>query len=275
MGSRFELDGRPCLVVGGAGNGIGSSIALAAAEAGAAVGVITHNTEHAADMTQRLEAAGAPCAAAVADIHDEGALVDAVRRLQGELGPFRHLVNVVGGSMKYYERAAVFDMAVFDRLISYNLRYAVITCREVASTLIELGLSGSIVNISSGTSRGSPMLAGYGAAKAGLETFGRAMALEWGHHGIRVNAVSCGTIRTARTGFEGKEESVGSIPLRRRGDAIEVAAATLFLLSDLAGYTTGQTLDVDGGMGLGHPGGEEAPPFRTGVHNLRASDPGH
>ncbi len=165
-------------------------------------------------------------------------------------------MNVVGGNTDDdYHRAAQYDMAAFDRVVARNLRYAVVACREVARPLLDAGLSGSIVNVSSGASRGTPLLGAYAAAKSGLEAFSRTMALEWGPDGIRVNVVSLGSVRTPRTGAADRAEAAAAIPLRRRGDAEEVAAAVLFLLSDLASYTTGHTLVVDGGIGLGHPGG--------------------
>ncbi len=264
MAIGIDLGGRPCLIVGGAGGGIGTAMAVAAAEAGAPVAVITNVQEHADDSVRRLEQSGAKCAAVVADVTDEAALSSAIADLGHELGPIRHLVNVVGGNLADdWHRAAAFDMAAFDRVVARNLRYAVVACREVARRLIDSGQSGSIVNISSIAVRGTPLLAAYGAAKAGLESFSRTMALEWGPHAIRVNLVAPGTIRTPRAGQGDMIDAAGSIPLRRRGDPEDIACAAMFLLSDLAGYITGHTLTVDGGAILGHPGGEQLPAFVT------------
>jgi NAD(P)-dependent dehydrogenase (short-subunit alcohol dehydrogenase family) len=259
-----DLDGRPCLVVGGAGGGIGTAMALAAAEAGAPVGIITNIEDHAADTRRQVEGLGGRCATAVADVTDEAALVAAVAELATELGAIRHLVNVVGGNLVGdWHRAAEFDMATFDRVVARNLRYAVVACREVAGPLIATRQTGSIVNISSVAARGTPLLGAYAAAKSGLESFSRTMALEWGPHGIRVNLVAAGTIRTPRAGRDDLSDAARAIPLRRRGDPEDVARAAVFLLSDLASYTTGQILFVDGGMTLGHPGGAELPTFVT------------
>jgi NAD(P)-dependent dehydrogenase (short-subunit alcohol dehydrogenase family) len=119
--------------------------------------------------------------------------VAAIAGIIAELGPLRHLVNVVGGALvDDWGRAAEYDMGAFDRLVSRNLRYAVVSCREVAGSLIRRGEPGAFVNISSVAARGVPLLAGYGAAKAGLESFSRTMALEWARHGIRVNLVAPG-----------------------------------------------------------------------------------
>jgi NAD(P)-dependent dehydrogenase (short-subunit alcohol dehydrogenase family) len=257
----IDLRGRPCLVVGGAGGGIGTAMAMGAARAGAAVGVITNLDEHAEDSRSRLEATGATVATAVLDVTDEDALVRAIGRLATALGPIRHLVNVVGGNLvDDYHRSAELDMASFDRVVARNLRYALVACREVARPLLADGLDGSIVNISSKAAAGTPLLASYSAAKAGLEAASRAMALEWAPSGIRVNLVSVGAVRTPRTGDD-SAEMVAAIPLRRRGEPHEVADAAMFLLSDLASYITGHTLDVDGAVGFGRPGGDGVSKF--------------
>ena len=263
MSTSIDLSGRSALVVGGGGGGIGTAMAVALAEAGADVGVITYVAEHAADSEAQVAALGRRSIGVVADVTDEGALVGAVRTVSDALGPIRHLVNVVGGALPDdWWRTADYDMAAFDRILSRNLRYAVITCRDVARALIDAGQTGSIVNISSVAARGAPLLAAYGAAKAGLESFSRTMALEWGPYGIRVNLVAPGTIKTPRAGQRDMPDAVQGIPLRRRGDPEDIANAAVFLLSDLAAYITGQTLTADGGMSFG-AGGDSLPVFVT------------
>ena len=269
MSRVIDLSGRPCVVVGGGGGGIGTAVVDVLAEAGADVGAITYVAEHAADTEQRVRAAGRRASVVVADVTDEAALVSALARIAADLGTPRHLVNVVGGNLiDDWFRTAEFDMAAFDRVVARNLRYAVVSCREVARGLIDSGITGSIVNLSSIAARGTPLLAAYGAAKAGLESFSRTMALEWGPRGIRVNLVAPGTVKTPRAGQDDMADAARSIPLRRRGEARDIADAVLFLLSDMAGWITGQTLVVDGGTGLGS-GGDELPVFVT-TPELRA-----
>ena len=265
----IDLDGRPCLIVGGAGGGIGTATSLAAAAAGAAVGIITHNPDHAGETIEQARSLGARCAVAAADVTDEPALVAAIARIAEELGTIRHVVNVIGGRTEY-RRSAEIESEVFDRVVAYNLWYSIVSCHEVARELIRSGQSGSMVNVSSGASRGAPLLGSYGAAKAGLESFTRTMALEWGPRNIRVNAIGVGTIRTPRAGYDEMPEAAKSIPLRRRGHAVEVASTALFLLSDMSSYTTGQTVNVDGGVHLGAAGGDELSPFISRNSERRA-----
>ena len=263
MGIEIDLSGRAALVVGGGGGGIGTAIVETLALAGADVAVITAVPEHAADSVARIEAAGRMAAAAVLDVTDEAVLVEGIGDLAAQLGPFRHLVNVVGGSLPDdWHRAAEYDMDAFDRVIARNLRYAVVSCREVARELLARELPGSIVNLSSAAARGTPLLAAYGAAKAGLESFGRTMALEWAPRGIRVNAVAPGTIKTPRAGTTDMADAAAQeIPLGRRGDPADIANTALFLLSDLAAYITGVTIPVDGGTTIGAKAGDQLPTF--------------
>ena len=265
MATTIDLQGSTALVVGGGGGGIGTAMVETLARAGADVGVITYVTEHADDSTRRVEAFGRRSASAVADVTDEGALVGAIDHVTGSLGRVRYLVNVVGGALvDDWHRAAEYDLDAFDRIIARNLRYAVASCREVARPLLAVGAPGSIVNISSIAARGTPLLAAYGAAKAGLESFSRTMALEWGARGIRVNLVAPGTIKTPRAGQADLADTAAAmIPLARRGDPSDIANTALFLLSDLAAYITGQTIAVDGGSSLGGRGGDRLPDFVT------------
>ena len=254
-----DLTGRAAVVVGGGGGGIGTAVAVLLARAGADVGTITYEPGHAAETVAEVERLGRRCVASTADVTDEDALRRAVRDLLDALGETRHLVNVVGGSLvdDWYTVDRL-PTATFDRVLGRNLRYALVSCQEVARPLLEAGTPGSIVNISSIAAGGTSLLAAYGAAKAGLESMGRTMALEWGPAGIRVNAVAPGTVKTPRAGTDDLPEAVAGVPLRRRATPDDVAGACLFLLSDLAAYVTGQTLTVDGGASIG-PGGQSLP----------------
>jgi NAD(P)-dependent dehydrogenase (short-subunit alcohol dehydrogenase family) len=265
----IDLEGWVCLIVGGAGAGIGSATSLMAAAAGAQVGVITHNPDHGAAVADEIENLGGYCCAVTADVTSEAEFVGATDQIEKSLGTIRHVVNVVGGRTEY-QRPSEYDMDFFDNEMNFNLGYVIVSYREVARRLQAAGLGGSMVNISSGASRGAPLLSAYSAAKAGVEAFSRSVALAWGGVGIRVNVVSVGSVRTPRTGNQERPAATATVPLRRRGDPKDVAAMTVFLLSDPAGYTTGQTLHVDGGLHLGQTGGEELSGF-VGDDNPRRS----
>ena len=124
--------------------------------------------------------------------------------------------------------------------------------KEIANAMIRQGTGGRIVGIASvDGQRASPMRGAYGAAKAGLISVVQTMAVEWAPHGISVNAIAPGHIVTPRlfdtpARVEGYSNSL--IPMRRRGTTDDIGKAALFLLSDLAAYVNGTTLDVDGGL---------------------------
>lgn len=255
----LDLSGRSAIVVGGGGGGIGTAVAITLARAGADVGAITYVDDHAAETRAAVEALGRRCATSTADVTDEDALRVAITGLRAQLGQVRHLVNVVGGSLvDDWYRVEELPTEAFDRVLGRNLRYALVACQEVAAPLLTAGTPGSFVNISSISARGTSLLAAYGASKAGLESLSRTMALEWGPGGIRVNLVAPGTVKTPRAGQDDLPEAVRTIPLRRRATPDDIARAALFLLSDLSGYVTGQTLTVDGGASIG-PGGQSLP----------------
>ena len=251
----LDLSGGIALVVGGAGGGIGSAVTLALADAGAELHIVTYDREHAEEVIEEGEGLRGSIQPHIADVTDEAAFSAVLNHILDAQDPVRFLVNVVGGvGVTDWSRTKDCEMDTFDRILSRNLRYALVSCREVASSLIEQSSPGAIVNISSIAARAIPLLAGYGAAKAGLESMSRTMAAEWGQHGIRVNAVAAGTVKTPRAGQGDVQEVAQRIPLQRRGEPADIANAVLFLLSEKASYITGQTLTVDGGSTLGASG---------------------
>ena len=242
--------GRVALVVGGGGGGIGTAVCHRLAQAGADVIALSAVAEHVEATKADVESLSRRCSAQVADVTDFGALRAAVDRGATALGWPDLVVNVVGGATpRYWHRLTDFPIESFDHLLTTNLRYAFIACQHVAKRLIDEGRAGAIVNISSIASRGQPLLSAYGAAKAGLDSLTRSMAMEWGRHGIRANTLAPGTINTPRSGRDPDEVDplAGNITLGRRGKPDDIADVTLFLLSDLASYVSGQIINVDGG----------------------------
>lgn len=259
----MELTGRRALVVGGGGGGIGTAMVETLAAAGADIAAVTIDPDHADDTRARVAAIGRRVDVVVADVTDDDRFAAAVDELAGSEGGLDLLVNVVGGAgVDDWSRAKDYELAMFDRILARNVRYALVSCRTVAAALIGQGRRGAIVNISSIATRAVPLLAGYGASKAALEALTRTMAAEWGPYGIRVNAVAPGTVKTPRAGEGDLEEAARNIPLQRRGTPADIANAAWFLLSDLADHVTGQTLVVDGGASLGAVG-DQLPVFVT------------
>lgn len=259
----LDLTGKKALVIGGAGGGIGTSITLSLVAAGSHVSVITDDQKHAEDIVGEVSKNGQKIQVRVVDVTEEKAFSNELDEIIGESGPFDHLVNVVGGAGVHdWSRAKDYELETFDRILSRNLRYALVSCQRIASALIQCSQAGSLVNISSIATRAVPLLAGYGAAKAGLEALSRTMAAEWGPYGIRVNVVAPGTVKTPRAGQNNLEEASKNIPLQRRAEPQDIADAVLFLLSGRANYITGQTLVVDGGATLG-TAGDNLPVFVT------------
>ncbi|MEZ5245010.1 MAG: SDR family NAD(P)-dependent oxidoreductase [Acidimicrobiales bacterium] len=266
MSIEINFTGRVALVVGGGGGGIGTAVCQRLAAAGADVIAVSAVAEHVDATKADVEALGRRASAQVADVTDFDALRAAIDAGADEMGPPDLVVNVVGGATPdHWHRLTDFPIESFDHLMTTNLRYAFIACQHVAKGLIERGRPGAIVNISSIASRGQPLLSAYGAAKAGLDSLTRSMAMEWGRHGIRANTLAPGTINTPRSGRDPDEVDplAASITLRRRGRPDDIADVALFLLSDLASYVSGQTIDVDGGPSRGGVDEHDLPIFVT------------
>lgn len=263
MTIEISLTGRTALVVGGGGGGIGSSVCHRLAEAGADIVALSAVAAD-LDATQaEVEQRGQQCASAVVDVHD----LETLRSTIENHPEVDLVVNVVGGvTVPHWHRLHDYPIESFDHLLTTNLRYAFTSCQAVAARLIADARPGAMVNISSIASKGQPLLAGYGAAKAGLDSLTRSMAMEWGRHGIRVNNVAPGTVNTPRSGRpvdDPDDPLAKGITLGRRGTPTDIANACVYLLSDLAAYVTGQTLDVDGGPSRGALDEHDLPVFVT------------
>lgn len=259
-----DLTGAIVVVAGAGGGGIGTGCCEAALEAGAEVVAVERSPEE----LDKLDTLPHPVVKVQADLTAPDAPAAVVEAALNAHGRIDGLINVAGGtSIDDFGPLVDIDSQGWDRVMANNLRYVAFLNRAVARAMIDAGTGGAMVNISSVSSLASqPFLAAYGAAKAGINSLTRTMAVEWGGHGIRVNAIAPGTIATPRVGdHESLEAAKRAIPLGRRGHPAEIAAAAAFLLSPQASYITGQVLAVDGGMSvkLAMLGDDNAPVFVT------------
>lgn len=259
-----DLTGAIVVVAGAGGGGIGTCSCEAALAAGAEVVAVERSPEE----LDQLDALPRPVVKVQADLTAPDAPAAVVQAALDAHGRIDGLINVAGGtSIGDFGPLVDIDSQGWDRVMANNLRYVAFLNRAVARAMIDAGTGGAMVNVSSVSSLASqPFLAAYGAAKAGINSLTRTMAVEWGGHGIRVNAVAPGTITTPRAGdHESLEAAKRAIPLGRRGHPAEIAAAAVYLLSPQASYITGQVLAVDGGMSvkLAMLGDDNAPVFVT------------
>jgi len=231
-------------VTGGAG-GIGRAIVRALAADGRRV-VSGDIVEEAAD-----EAA----LAVHLDVRDSGSVDEAVTRAEGELGAIEILINTAGWDefRPFLETEEKF----WDQIIELNYKGCLRVCRRVVPGMVEREY-GRVVNISSDAARvGSSLEAVYAGAKAGQVAFGKTLAREVARRGVTVNSVCPGPTETPLLeGMLGAGEASAkmvdalrkAVPMRRLGRPEDVAAAVAFLASEQAGFITGQTLSVSGGL---------------------------
>jgi 3-oxoacyl-[acyl-carrier protein] reductase len=254
----MRLDGRVAIVTGAA-HGIGRAICVELAREGAAVWACDVRAP-ALDGTHAAVETVAPgaCRTAVVDVRDAAAVGAFVARVDAASGRIDALVNTAGGVagqvMRPVEEVPDAD---WREIFAVNLDGAFHFTRAVAPSMKRAG-RGAIVNISSGAGRSYSLtgIQAYASAKAGLIGFTRQTARELGRHGIRVNSVAPGFIRSnpaserqwEAMGADGQARLVESIALHRLGTPEEIARAVVFFVSDDAAYITGQTISVDGGQ---------------------------
>lgn len=243
----FRLDGRRALVAGGS-SGIGLGAAAALGEAGAEVLVVARGRDALDAAVDQMREAGMKADGAARDVAD----LDSASDLISERGPFDVLVNSAG--MARHSPALETDPADFDAVVRVNVRAAYFLAREVAKGMRR---GGSIIQISSQMGHvGGIDRAVYCATKHAVEGMTRAMAIEWGPMGIRVNTLCPTFIRTPLTEatFSDPEKASwieSKIKLGRAGQVEDVMGAVLFLASDASAMVTGASLLVDGGWTAG------------------------
>ena len=243
---------RPRAIVTGSDSGIGKATAVALAQAGFDVGVTWHEDRAGAeDTAAEVERQGARAVVERLDVADAPAAVAGVDALIEALCGIDAFVNNAGGAASH--PFLEYPLEDWQAALDVNLTGAFVCAQRAARAMVAAG-GGAIVNVTS-VHEHVPLRdsAGYCAAKGGLGLLTQVMALELAEHGITVNAVAPGEIATAMTGNEDvdpQEVERPLIPARRPGNAHEIAAAIVYLVSDGARYVTGESLVIDGGLTL-------------------------
>jgi len=246
----FGLESKGALVLG-AGQGMGEATAMALSRAGCRVALFDYELERASRVAARIQAEGGTATALRGDALNDTELQATIARAEEELGGIDVMASIIG--MAAWSKFEDMTPETWDLDHRRNLRYFFIASQAVAKAMIARGKGGAMVCVASVDGmRTAPYHASYGAAKAGLIHLMQSMAFELAPRGIRINCVTPGSIISPRVPFQNdparEEVYATGIPMGHRGTAEDIANATLFFLSDLAKYVTGQNLPVDGGL---------------------------
>ncbi len=247
------VTGETALVTGTDSDGIGRAVALALARAGSDVALHWYRDEgRCAALAGEIGALGRRAPMFFADLGEAEAARHMVRLAAGALGGLSIVVSNAGMILR--QPFLEIGDADWDRVHAVNLRGAFAVVQEAAKGMVAAGRGGRIVLVSSvNQAHVGADIAHYAASKGGVMMLGRAMAQELAGHGITVNMVAPGTIETdinremlADPAF--RAAKLAGVPLRRAGRPEDVAGAVVYLASEAAGYVTGSTVTVDGGL---------------------------
>ena len=250
MGDRNQ--GRVAVVTGGA-SGIGFTIAERLAHDGARVAIFDLNPEAAAEAASKIGADGGSAVGIEVDVADRVSVDRGVDACRSAFGPVAILVNSAGKDG--FDRFLKISEESWNSVLRVNLTGTFHCCQAMLPDMIEARW-GRIVNISSSSAHsGQPLMAHYVASKAGVIGLTKSLALEFGPRGVTVNTIPPGFIdtpmlrRSEGAGHlgEGVDYHIERTPVRRVGRPEDIAAACAFLVSDEAGYITGQIIGVNGG----------------------------
>ncbi len=249
----MRLENKKAIVTGGAG-GIGRATALAFAAEGAQVAVVDLRADAAEAVVEEIRAAGGTAVAIAADVSNEDDIQRIIATTVAEFGG----VNVVFNNAGIIRRTTAVETTAeeWDRVFGVNVKSIFLMCKHVVPIMAANG-GGSIVNTGSGWGlKGGGQAISYCASKGAVVNMTRALAIDHGPQGIRVNSVNPGDVNTGMLLEEARQLSQDANaflaesadrPLGRMGQPSEIAAAVVWLASDDSSYVTGSALVVDGG----------------------------
>jgi NAD(P)-dependent dehydrogenase (short-subunit alcohol dehydrogenase family) len=250
MDQPFSLEGRTAFVTG-ASRGIGRSIALALAKAGAAVACAARALEEVKSAAAEIESAGGRACGLRLDVAQGAQITDAVKNAEKALGPIDILVNNAGVTLE--KKTVDVTDEDWDTVLATNLTSMFRCARAVGPGIIARG-RGKIINVGSMYGRlGVPRYAAYCASKAAVDGLTRSLAAEWARHGIQVNCLAPGYMNTdipraAMADPGTRERFLAKVPARRLGEPAEAASLAVYLASPASDFMTGQTVYLDGGQ---------------------------
>ncbi len=249
----FSLEGKTVVVTGG-GRGIGKGISLCMAKAGANVIAAGRSLEPLKATVDEIKKLGRKAIAVQGDVTKPDDIQRIIAEATRTFGYVHCWVNNAG-SADPKDVGPLMDLRPdqWDRVVDLNMKWTFFAAQAAARAMTK---GGSIINITSRSgSQPNPMTGQYGAAKAGIENLTATMAVEWGHLGIRVNAVAPGVVLTetftAPGGALSKpsriQRQIETVPLRRLGTIEDVGYACVFLASEEASWITGEVIQLTGG----------------------------
>jgi NAD(P)-dependent dehydrogenase (short-subunit alcohol dehydrogenase family) len=254
MASPFSLEGKTAIVTGG-GTGIGKSIAIEYARAGADVGIASRKLEHLEPVAREIAALGRRSFAMAVDVRQEDQVKALVERAVSEWGRLDVMVNNAGAS--FLSKPEDISPNGWNAVVQINLNGVFFGCKWAAKQMMAQG-GGVIINISSIAGvHGSAMMSHYGAAKAAVINYTRSLAMAWGRQGIRVVCVAPGPVETE--GYVDNLKRVtpdadvvykrvaSRVGMGRWGRVEEIAWPCVFLAADAGGFVNGATIEIDGG----------------------------
>lgn len=248
--SQFSLAGRRALITGSS-RGIGFAVAAALAGAGADVILNARDKVALGEACEKLASSGARARALAFDVTSTDSVGEAIEFAEGDIGPIDILVNNAG--MQFRSALEDFPAEKFEQVMATNVTSVFTVSQAVARHMIRRG-AGKIINIGSVLSAlARPSVAPYAASKAAVANLTRGMATDWAKHGLNVNAIAPGYIRTELNEALIKDNDFNSwlearTPMGRWGDPAELGGAAVFLASEASSFVNGHILYVDGAL---------------------------